>query len=130
MTENMDLMGNIAKAVVTSSKMQAIDWEEISIICEIDDHGKMNGVYGYAYGSDGVYQAVVPRIRELAEPIEIYRAWLQGDAAQGFKKILFQFNKRSGKVNADFEYDDPSRWQITPSNVEHMIEALRPNLGG
>jgi hypothetical protein len=42
--------------------------------------------------------------------------------------MLFQFNRRNNKVNADFEYDDTDRWKVTPNNLDPMIEELRPKL--
>ena len=32
----------------------------------------------------------------------------------------------TGKIAVDFEYEDPSRWAITPTNVRQMAEQLRP----
>ncbi|HTF66439.1 MAG TPA: hypothetical protein VK638_27525 [Edaphobacter sp.] len=58
-----------------------------------------------------------------------YWEWLRQDGDKGFRKILFQFNRVSRKVNADFEYEDPERWQVTPRNVDDIIPQLRPNLG-
>ena len=69
----------------------------------------------------------------LEDPIERevrrYREWLRPQADKGFIKMLFQFNRDTRRANADFEYDDPRRWQVTPANIDTITETLRPSLG-
>ena len=43
--------------------------------------------------------------------------------------MLLQFNRVTRNVNADFEYENPKRWQVTPKNIDKIVEELRPNLG-
>lgn len=40
--------------------------------------------------------------------------------------MLFQFNKRTNKVDATFEYSDLTRWQVTSDNVDRITAELRP----
>jgi hypothetical protein len=61
--------------------------------------------------------------------VNAYREWLRQEGDRGIIKMLFQFNRVTRKVNADFEYDNPSRWLVTPKNLDRMIEELRPKLG-
>ena len=44
------------------------------------------------------------------------------------KKMLFQFNRDTNRVHADFEYEDDSRWAISPANIDTIILELKPNL--
>lgn len=44
--------------------------------------------------------------------------------------MLFQFNRKSGRFIVDFEHDDPARWKVTPSNIDAVVDELRPDLGG
>src|SRR5262245_6389296 len=129
MPENLQLMGDIASAIVNSKKMEGVDWSEISIVVTVDDGGEANEIFGYAYDASGYYTAVAPRLREIEQPVATYWQWLRNDGDKGFQKILFQFNRISRRVNADFEYEDPRRWQVTPNNVDGIIAQLRPNLG-
>ncbi|MBM7046362.1 hypothetical protein [Rhizobium lusitanum] len=129
MSENMELMGDIARAIVNSGKMQGVEWVEISIVVTVDESGEASEIFGYAYDEKGNYTAVAPKLREIEQPVAAYREWLRQDGDKGFRKILFQFNRVSRKVNADFEYENLGRWQVTPKNVDAIIAQLRPNLG-
>lgn len=129
MSENMELMSDIAKAIFNSDELTGIEWTSVSVIFEVNDEGKVDGTYGYAYDQIGKAFPIAPRPREVRQPVAVYREWLRQEGDKGFIKMLFQFNRVTRQVKADFEYDDPSRWQITPKNLDGMIEELRPNLG-
>ncbi|KAA0688135.1 hypothetical protein DTW90_32510 [Neorhizobium sp. P12A] len=129
MSENLELMGDIASVIINSRKMGGVDWSEISIAVTVDESGEANEIFGYTYDASGNYTAVAPRLREIEQPEAAYWQWLRNDGKKGFQKILFQFNRTSRRVNADFEHEDPGRWQVTPNNVDSIIAQLRPNLG-
>lgn len=129
MSENTELMGEIARVLVSHQKMAGIDWTELTVVFTFDDDGDVNSSYGYAYDAKGDWTAISFRPRDVRPQVNAYREWLRQEGDKGFIKMLFQFNRVTRKVNADFEYDDPSRWQVTPKNVDQMIQELRPNLG-
>jgi len=129
MSENMDYMGAIAKAILNSKELQQLEWTQVSVVFEIDDDGYVTGTYGYAYDDAGEWSAVAPDIDEIEEPVVAYREWLRLDGDKGFMKMLFQFDRENSKVNADFEYEDSMRWNVTPANLDKITQELRPNLG-
>jgi len=129
MSENMEYMGAIARAIFNSQEMQPLEWTEVSIVFELDDDGYLTGTYGYAYDTAGKSTAVAPEIDEVEEPVAAYREWLRQDGDKGFIKMLFQFNRTNSKVNADFEYENPARWNVSPANIDKITEELRPKLG-
>jgi hypothetical protein len=134
---SMEYMGEIARAIIEADDIES-DWDELSLVLGFDDDGTLNETYGYAYDASGDFEAISIRPRLLREPAEAYRQWLMRlrdgkvvEAApihDGIIKMLFQFNRRKNKVNADFEYDDTDRWKVTPNNLDAMIEELRPKL--
>lgn len=44
MPENLELMGNIARAVVDSSKMQGVAWVEISVVVTVNESGEASEI--------------------------------------------------------------------------------------
>lgn len=128
-SENMQLMGAIARAIVNSGRLQGVDWVEVSAIFAIDSDGDVNESYGYAYDAQGKAHAAAFLDDAVAREVKAYREWLRQKDDKGIIKMLFQFNRNTRRVRADFEYDDPLRWQVTPRNLDAMIEALRPKLG-
>jgi hypothetical protein len=126
-SENMEYMGNIARAIIDSDELENVDWLSFSIVFEIDADGKVDGTYGYAYDQAGKATPIAPRPREVREPVAAYREWLRQEGDKGIIKMLFQFNRKTRKVNADFEYENADRWKVTPKNVDAMINELRPD---
>lgn len=129
MSENMEYMGAIAKAIFNSQEMQRLDWTQASIVFEVDDDGYLTGTYGYAYGASGKPNAVAPDIDDVEAPVLAYREWLLQEGDKGFIKLLFQFDRANSKVNADFEYENPARWNVTPANIDRIMDELAPKLG-
>ena len=41
-------------------------------------------------------------------------------------KLLVQFDRTLGAFEVTFEDADPTRWKVTPANIDSMSEELRP----
>lgn len=128
MPDNMDMMGAIAKGIVNDDALSDGNWTEASIVFSFEDDGFCSGHYGYAYDSDGKPRAFTLDSMDAELAASAYREWLQIEGDKGFKKMLFQFNRETRKVNAEFEFENTSRWQVTPKNIDTITEQLRPNL--
>ena len=128
MSENMQHMESIAKAIFESNALRQLDWLQSSIVFEMDDDGYVVGTYGFAYDEHGKSIPVAPSIDEIEEPVQAYREWLRLDGDKGFIKMLFQFDRTNSKVNASFEFENPQRWSVTPANIDKITEELRPRL--
>ncbi|MCY1399813.1 hypothetical protein D3C76_279320 [compost metagenome] len=124
-------MGDIVRSVLGSdSFLEGItgEWSEFSLVVTVDDPDRCSQCYGYAYSDSGDWYAATPKVRDIENSVISYREALRADYEVGFKKILFQFNKKTRRVNVQFEFEDSDRWKITPSNLDEMIATLRPNL--
>ncbi|QND51889.1 hypothetical protein HB779_08215 [Phyllobacterium sp. 628] len=130
MSENIELLEDIARATFSSDSLKELNWNEVSVVFEVNPDGKVDGTYGYAYDIDNKATAISVRPRDVRPAVSAYREWLRLEGDKGFIKMLFQFNRKSRKVNALFEFEDPTRWQVTPKNIDTIVEELRPNLGG
>ncbi|MEO4000439.1 hypothetical protein [Mesorhizobium sp. CAU 1732] len=129
MSVNMKHASNIAKGVVESIDFNGLEWAEVSVVFQVDDEGFVTNTYGYSYDDDGKPTAIAPDIDNVEEPVRAYREWLRQEGDKGFTRMLFQFNRNTLKVKADFEYDNVARWKVTPANIDTITEELRPRLG-
>ena len=133
MDENLEHLGNVTREIIKSEDFSddlcGFEWVEFTYVFDVDEDGLLVASSGYAYDKEGDYMPSAVGSEELESAIKNYRTWLSKDTDKGFMKMLFQFNRDSGQVQADFEYDDPMRWKVTPNNIDDMIEELRPNLG-
>lgn len=128
-SENMELMGVIAREIGNCGELDGVDWVEVSAIFGFDADGDVNESYGYAYDRSGKPHAAAFLYDPVERAVKRYREWLRLKTDKGMIKMLFQLDRQTHKVNADFEYDNPTRWQVTPKNIDAITEELRPKLG-
>lgn len=103
-------------------------WSALSIVFDINE-GHMASS-GFIYVGDKIIpasasfeslddkKALSNEIRELQNAI--YEA-----CGHKFVQLLIQMNAE-GKINIDFEFDNPKRWNMGPANYRAMREQLRP----
>jgi hypothetical protein len=65
MSENLELMAEIAKILVNNEEMSGVDWDELSVVFTFDDEGDVNDTYGYAYDKDDEWTAISFRPRDV-----------------------------------------------------------------
>ncbi len=127
MSDNAEYVGNLVAAIIETGKVSQENWEEFSLVLGFNGDG-VNDTYGYSYDGDGRWKAFSVRPSLISKEAEAYRKWLRQKDDKPFIKMLFQFNRENNGFNADFEYEDTSRWKVTPANIDRVIEELRPKL--
>lgn len=123
--DNTEMIGAIAREIINCGELNSVDWVEVSAISSFDDEGDVRESYGYAYDRKGNAHAAAFLYDSVEKEVKRYRAWLRLKNDKGIIKMLIQFNKETRRYNADFEYNDPSRWQVTPNNIGSIAEQLR-----
>lgn len=127
MTDNLDLVGDIARDIVQSDELKDIDWVEITLVAQVDDDG-ITGLFGYIYDAQGVSTAEFPDMDAIDGSVCAYRRWLRKEGDEGFSSMLFQFNRITRRFNVDFVYGETTRWRVTPANIDTIADELRPRL--
>jgi hypothetical protein len=105
--------------------LDSIDWDEFAVVFAYDPSEGMNSTFGFAYADDGpVPISFIPFM--VSDAVDAYRSFLASHSPKGeeFSRMLFQFNRVSGRVNADFAYEGDARWRPAAD----LAEVLRPNL--
>lgn len=119
-----DALIALCRALLQDPEMtEQPEWRKLIVIGEADE--LQTGIRGYSYNEQGVCKLVSPslgrgtdeRLRDLQEAMRAEnptgRAWL---------KCMIRISSE-GQVGADFEYDDPKRWDHTVENYkERMAE--------
>ncbi len=127
-----EALTQIIKAVFESGQMEEDAegrvWSEFSLVMEFRADGSVSGTYGYAYTQTGDWYAIAIKPRLLNSSVKDYLAAMLRPEDGYPVKFLLQFNRDNSRFKTDFEYDDPSRWQVTPANLDRIIQELRPNL--
>lgn len=113
----------LGQLVIADDEFASKDWQGISLVIQVEPRKR---VFGYRYKSDGGWEGATPagrptilKARELAKAMKV-------EGKEGWKTCLLQISRPGPKVAVDFEYENPSRWDVTPANLEARVEELRP----
>jgi hypothetical protein len=127
MTDNAELLGGILKALMATDALDGIGWTEIAVVFGYDPDEGMNSTFGFAYGDNmpPVPVSFIPF--QVSDAVDAYRAFLRLPGDVGFSRMLFQFNRISGRVNAEFAFEGDERWSPT-ARGKPLADVLRPKL--
>lgn len=118
----------LGELTLRCKKVQNNEWELLSFVFDVADGHIANS--GFLYTKDKIRPASA-RIEAdpliLDDKIVELRELIFKQCNEKFKQLLIQMEKKSGKIKIDFEFDDPSRWSITPANMKQIREELRPS---
>ncbi|MEM7701910.1 MAG: hypothetical protein AAF251_08240 [Pseudomonadota bacterium] len=114
----------IARLFLSSEKL-ADEWEAASLSVVLD--GQDYDASGFKYRANGKAVPFAPRERELYLKLIEYRDYqAQQSGDPSWKACLLQVDRATNAFEITVEYDDATRWKITPANLKAMREALRP----
>lgn len=82
-SQNMELMGAIAREIVNSGEPQGVDWVEVCAIFSLDADGDVNGSYGYVYDAQGQAHAAAFLEDPIEREVKAYRDWLLHKGRKG-----------------------------------------------
>jgi len=123
-----DVTADLIVVLVENMKGAPDDWASLSIVVDINA-GRLSGTYGYAYSPDGTASAVASRPSGVRTAVEAYLESHGGPDRRPPLKLLVQFDRSSGRYVVTFEEHDPSRWKVSPANVQQISDELRPDFG-
>ncbi|WP_112500418.1 hypothetical protein [Agrobacterium sp. lyk4-40-TYG-31] len=127
MSENSELVEDLVGAIINSDQIEQQNWQTFSLVIVFQDD-RVSETYGYSYDVEGEWEAFSVRPRLVNAEAGSYRDWLKQENDKAVIKMLVQFNRASNKFNVDFEYENPARWSVTPSNVNEITKELHPQL--
>lgn len=121
---------DLARALARDPDLTARNWEETAVVFDFEQDGRWIGTAGYACAPDRTnWRAISPSSPAVQKAVKAYWNWSNRvDGGSGMIGLLFQFNRESGKIRTDFEYEDPQRWAYDVEEAEMLIERMRPRL--
>jgi hypothetical protein len=120
-----ELVHDIAGMVAQSETRASDDWESISVVAIVDEASVQ--VSSYRYDAQGRATPGDPGDLSVNRKFRELHALMRQPTGRQWKSALMQIRRKSGEVTIDFEYDDASRWKVTPLNISTMPEQLRPS---
>jgi len=121
------LIVEIGKSIVLDERYQAQDWTAIALVGDFSDGRE--AMHGVVYQADGTWQGEVPEDPEdviLDTMLELKRVMTE-KRQDTWHQCLIQLNRETEEVKVKFEYNNPSRWSMTPDNAKALIEEIKPS---
>lgn len=117
-----ELIQEIGSAIVEDPAIADLEWDSVAVVAHLDGGFSL---FGYLY-REGENEPFSPEDDELFELFpELQDAMAEGEEHR-WKACLYTIAKPDMDVDVDFEFDDASRWRVTPDNIDTMPEQLRP----
>ena len=118
------LIHEIGAVIVQSPRIAALEWQHLVFVANVErEHTTLSG---FAYDRSGKSRPASPGGMQTLDKIAALREAMRMDGSEPWAACLIRIERSTGKIAMDFEYEDPSRWAITPTNVRQMAETLRP----
>jgi len=118
------LIVEVGRTIITDPEYATDDWETAAIVYNFVN-GRRNS-FGYVFGQGNEWRARLP---DSWAPIDLMlelQAAMARKTGKKWLRALIHINRKTTQMNIQFEYDDPTRWQIVPSKLEESVNALRP----
>jgi hypothetical protein len=119
------LIHRLAETIAADSELLLDGWTHLVLTSRIED-GMLN-MNGFCYTADGDAAPVSPRDFSVFDVLqELREAMAKADGKAPWIAALFRIERKTGKLNADFEYEHIERWAITPANVTARAREFAP----
>ncbi len=120
------LIRRLAETIAADSELLLDGWTHLVLTSRIED-GMLN-MNGFCYTADGDAVPVSPRNFSIFDVLQELRdAMAKADGKSPWIAALFRIERKTGKLDADFEYEHLERWSITPANVTARAQEFAPS---
>lgn len=118
-----ELIVEIGRLIVADRKVSAQPWDAYALIAYYD--GGVSRLNGFRYRGDGPGEPATPEAFELEDRMDELRGATHVEGKEPWRVCVFRLDRSSGKATADFVYDDPERWHVTPATAAEIAERAR-----
>jgi hypothetical protein len=120
-----ELMERLARAVAADDALLLDGWQHLVLMSHID--AGTPDLTGFCYLGDGQAVPVAPAEFDIFDVVTALRdAMAEADHGPRWQAALFRITRATGTMTAEFDYDDPTRWVVTPENVAARAGELAP----
>ena len=117
------ILRKLGAAIAADARYADRDWASIAIVAIIEPGVRQ--VSGYRFEAMGEAEPGTPRNREIDALFSELQEATQVDGKGPWKSAVFKLQRAGMRYSVDFEYDNPTRWKVTPGDMDQKIAALR-----
>jgi hypothetical protein len=119
------LLHRLAETIAADSELMLDGWTHLVLTSRIEDD--MLNMNGFCYTEAGDAVPVSPRDFSIFDVLqELRETMAKADGKAPWIAALFRIERKTGKLNAEFEYEQIERWAITPANVKARAREFAP----
>lgn len=101
-------------------------WDGYALIVRYEAPGIARRITGFRYIDGGGFEAATPRDETLGDALDALRDATRIDGKAPWSACVVRLRRHSGRLHADFEYENPAQWDITPATLQAVVERARP----
>ncbi len=116
----------VGRLIAADPVLADVDWNGFALIVRYDDAGIDRRISGFRYVDGGGFEAATPRDAALGDALDALREATRVDGRAPWAACVVQLRRTSKRLHADFEYDEPERWDIVPATLHEVAERARP----
>ena len=119
MTRDQALLALCEVLLLDPRVTEQAGWQKLILVGEVAE-GEL-GMRGYSYDAQRNGKLVAPKASSLEALRQLHTVMKAANpSGRGWLKCMIRIS-RAGEVGADFEYNDPKRWEHTTDNYLERI---------
>lgn len=124
MPDRDELLRRLATVIAGDRELVLPGWSHLALVSVVE--AGTPDLTGFCYRPGERSRSVAPSDFALFDVLEELRDATAGLDGRLWVTCLLRIDAATGGLEADFEYDDPARWAVTPANRDERAAQLAP----
>jgi len=121
-----ELIARIGRLLVADPAVSDGRWHAYALIVRYGDGAIARRMTGFRYAADGSHQAATPGDDALGAAFDALRDATRLPGRDPWGACVLRLWRDSGRMAAEFDYDTPGQWDITPATLAGVAARARP----
>jgi hypothetical protein len=118
-----DLIHTLGGLLINDPEVAPEGWQRIVLVSMVEA-GSID-ITGFSYVAGGKAIPASPSLNGALDLIAQLHQAMATRTGRAWQACLLRIERTGLALSIEFEYDDPSRWAITPRNVRQRAEEFR-----
>ena len=118
------LIRRLAETIAGDKALLLDGWTHLVLVSQIE--ADTPDLTGFCYVNDGRAVAVAPTNFGIFDVLDELRNEMAKVDDRPWTAALFRIERKTGKLTAEFEYNQPERWIVTPDNAKARAREFAP----
>ena len=121
-----ELIARIGRLLVADPAVSDGEWHRYALVVRYADGAIARRLAGFRYDADGSPHAATPDAGALGPAFDDLREATRVPGKEPWQACILRLWRDTGRLAAEFDYDTPERWDITPATLADVAALARP----